>query len=286
MNTKCYRRPCPSATDNFLASVLYDGSPVLSKMAVFAYSVSLIYPLPVYLILIRDNLVDGGLCGEYTAAALANCVPWAMTLFCYMQAWFIDVLNWSSLLFLGFINYSVPLAMYLRLLIRRQEEEDEGRGGAGGGDEDAREGVAGEGVGDSRSVGSVGVCEAAGSRASNGSGKFTSLMRLCREVRKAALACAFFVVVNVVLVVGIAVALYQSLTEESAPSTARATHKRHHSTRVWWRRRGEGADEESRDVFKRRHRLKDIISFAARSTSAVGRVSSGSSASSPRSVRD
>ena len=36
----------PSATDNILASILYDDSPTVSKVAVFAYSVSLIYPLP------------------------------------------------------------------------------------------------------------------------------------------------------------------------------------------------------------------------------------------------
>lgn len=70
----------------------------MSKVAAFAYAASLESPLPVYLKLIRDNLVEGDMCGMYAATTLANVVlPWSLALVCYVQAWFVDVLNWTSL---------------------------------------------------------------------------------------------------------------------------------------------------------------------------------------------
>jgi uncharacterized membrane protein YgcG len=223
----------PEATDNILASVLYDGSPIFSKVAVFAYSVSLIYPLPVYLILIRENLVDGGICGEYTAAMLANVVPWSLALVCYMQAWFVDVLNWSSLWFLGFINYSIPLAMYVRAAHAAREQREKGDNGKEGEEENDGGGESG-GVGGGGSGGSDG----GGGGGGGGGLGLPAWMKLCQEDSKAALASVFFVAINIVLAMGIAVSLYYHFTGDVAPSTESYNVK--HDTRVFWKRRPDG----------------------------------------------
>lgn len=95
---------------NFLSSILRGSVPFISKSAVFALSFALQPSIPVYVILLSRNLEEAGVPG---AVIWANLTPWSLAACCYMQKWFSEIVNWSSLLVLGFINYSIPLALVI-----------------------------------------------------------------------------------------------------------------------------------------------------------------------------
>jgi len=95
---------------NFLSSILRGSVPFISKSAVFALSFALQPSIPVYVILLARNLEEAGVPG---AVIWANLTPWSLAACCYMQKWFAEIVNWSGLLVLGFINYSIPLALVI-----------------------------------------------------------------------------------------------------------------------------------------------------------------------------
>jgi len=100
----------PDVMDNVLRSLLREEVPAISKAAVFALSIALQPSIPVYVVLLSRNLAEVGVAGP---TFWANFVPWSLALLCYMQTWFAAIINWSGLLVLGFINYSVPLAIVI-----------------------------------------------------------------------------------------------------------------------------------------------------------------------------
>jgi len=95
---------------NFLLSVLRAEVPLFSKAAVFGLSFALQPSIPNYVILLSRCLREAGIPGS---VIWANLAPWALAMFCYMQTWFAAIVNWSGLLVLGFMNYSIPLACVL-----------------------------------------------------------------------------------------------------------------------------------------------------------------------------
>jgi len=109
--------------DNVLRSILRAEVPAVSKAGVFALSIALQPSIPVYVVLLARNIAEVGIPGP---TILANLVPWSLALLCYMQSWFAMIINWSGLLVLGFINYSVPLALVI--LQARNDKGDENVG--------------------------------------------------------------------------------------------------------------------------------------------------------------
>eukprot|EP01065_Artemidia_motanka_P001155 TRINITY_DN10544_c0_g1_i2.p1 TRINITY_DN10544_c0_g1~~TRINITY_DN10544_c0_g1_i2.p1 ORF type:complete len:566 (+),score=94.76 TRINITY_DN10544_c0_g1_i2:85-1782(+) len=104
---------------NVLNLFMVPGAPHVTKIAVFAYATALVLPIPVYVILLRRTLEQGRVTEPgLQSIIVSNMVPWLLALMCYMQPWFGAIVNWSSLLCLGFINYSIPLA--ISFCIRRE----------------------------------------------------------------------------------------------------------------------------------------------------------------------
>ena len=97
-------------SDNVLQTVYTDPtSPFLARLAAQCYCVGIALPIPVYHILCKRN-IGMGAAGEILSVAM----PWSLAFICYMQPWFAPLLNWSSLLCLGWINYTVPLLITYR----------------------------------------------------------------------------------------------------------------------------------------------------------------------------
>lgn len=113
---------------NVLNLFMVPGAPTVTRLAVFSYAFAIVLPIPVYVILLRRSLEQGNIVSPGLAGiAVSNAVPWALALLCYMQAWFSAIINWSSLLCLGFINYTVPLAIVIairREVIRNPKADD------------------------------------------------------------------------------------------------------------------------------------------------------------------
>eukprot|EP00756_Hemistasia_phaeocysticola_P057174 Hpha_TRINITY_DN33803_c0_g1::TRINITY_DN33803_c0_g1_i1::g.27329::m.27329 len=103
---------------NLLNLFMRAGAPEVTRIAVFAYAAALVLPIPVYVILLRRTIEQGGMAPGTPAIVVSNLIPWGMALVMYMQPWFGAIINWSSLLCLGFINYSIPLALVVA--IRRE----------------------------------------------------------------------------------------------------------------------------------------------------------------------
>ncbi|KAJ9463900.1 hypothetical protein DIPPA_03288 [Diplonema papillatum] len=99
----------PQPAGNVLATVFDRHPGLLTKTTVFSYAVALALPIPVYLILLRRNL-EAAFSGRW-AAVVATGLPWGLACLFYMQPWFSSLVNWSSLVCLGFINYSIPLSL-------------------------------------------------------------------------------------------------------------------------------------------------------------------------------
>ena len=98
-----------SAGDNVLVTLYAIPSPIIVRAAVFSYFTALLLPIPVYSILLRRNLAY--YTGVRSAGFLSLAVPWSVACICYMQHWFGTIVNWSSLICLGFVNYTVPLCV-------------------------------------------------------------------------------------------------------------------------------------------------------------------------------
>lgn len=99
-----------AVNENLLVSVLRDGVPVISKLAVFALSFALQPSIPVYVILLSRSMAELGI---RSPVFWANFIPWSLAACAYMQSWFLAIVNWSGLLVLGFMNYSIPLALVI-----------------------------------------------------------------------------------------------------------------------------------------------------------------------------
>jgi len=86
---------------------------VLGTIASFAFVWAIIPPLPIYTILISRNLeqVTGK---PLLSKVLGVFVPWTLALFLYMSEAFGEFLVWTSILVLGFTNYTMPLAIAAR----------------------------------------------------------------------------------------------------------------------------------------------------------------------------
>eukprot|EP00754_Rhynchopus_humris_P041512 Rhum_TRINITY_DN25070_c0_g1::Rhum_TRINITY_DN25070_c0_g1_i1::g.181094::m.181094 len=99
----------PGAPSANILQAMYsaEDSPFLVRLAALGYSVGLALPIPLYHILCKRNLAL--IMPKAVGDPLSIAAPWALACVCYMQPWFGLLINWSSLLCLGFINYSIPL---------------------------------------------------------------------------------------------------------------------------------------------------------------------------------
>lgn len=204
----------PEATDNILVSVLYDSAPLISKVAVFGFSFTQVMTLPIYPILIRSNVLNAGLCGESYIWIISHALPWVIASMVYMQAWFVTVINWSSLVFLGVINYSIPLALYIRAASLSRDRSDASQSTENTEDDCDREGR--ESKGAERDV------------------SLRTLMTMCSKDRQVAVAASYFVVMNVVVLFGIVFSLRQ--TEGAV--TERRSNADSEDTKIYWSLRG------------------------------------------------
>eukprot|EP00164_Ancoracysta_twista_P011800 GFYU01018337.1.p1 GENE.GFYU01018337.1~~GFYU01018337.1.p1 ORF type:complete len:200 (+),score=42.50 GFYU01018337.1:141-740(+) len=82
--------------------------------------------LPVYSISVRYNLVSTRMLSTFWANMVAIVFPWFLVLVFYQGKYFLPLLNWSSLLFNGFINFTIPFIMYKRTNHWEQRADEEG----------------------------------------------------------------------------------------------------------------------------------------------------------------
>mmetsp|Transcript_34615 Transcript_34615/g.83762 ORF Transcript_34615/g.83762 Transcript_34615/m.83762 type:complete len:534 (-) Transcript_34615:417-2018(-) len=100
----------PNAGSDFFSYLTGDTIPTTTRLSVFMFVVSLMLSVPVYTILVIRNLIQ--MTGRPTECKIVGAVlPWLVAMFLYTSDKFGSFLNWTSLLVMGFANYTLPLAI-------------------------------------------------------------------------------------------------------------------------------------------------------------------------------
>ena len=103
--------------DNMLVSLSKSNMPTLTRVTAYLFSLGVIAPgIPVCSVTTRYNLFVGGVVGKKQSYFWACVAPWLVGwIFCQGEL-FANLLNWTSLVFNGLVNFLVPFLMYLTSL--------------------------------------------------------------------------------------------------------------------------------------------------------------------------
>jgi hypothetical protein len=108
------------ATDDMLGILQKQQLSTVTRVAAYLFSIGVIAPgIPVCSITTRYNLYVGNICNKRWSYFWGTIAPWIIgVLFC-QGALFANMLNWTSLIFNGIVNFVVPMVLYLTALRRR-----------------------------------------------------------------------------------------------------------------------------------------------------------------------
>jgi len=106
---------------------------LISRICVYLFPVAaLLSSIPVFSIVIKYNLLDNDICSKKVANFWAVVFPWIISVLFYTGAGLIEIINWTSLFVNGFINFVIPLLMFIiakkkrkRLTLVIQDAEEE-----------------------------------------------------------------------------------------------------------------------------------------------------------------
>ena len=123
-----------SPSDDVLSKINDDpsGSPFMhlsSQVIVYLFPlVALVSGIPIFSIIVRYNLMENKICGRTWANIWGVLLPWVISVPAYTGQGLLQVINWTSLLVNGFINFVVPLLIYIFAVLqarkRRQSDDD------------------------------------------------------------------------------------------------------------------------------------------------------------------
>lgn len=107
----------PLHSDDLLTEMSKPGNPVITIVASYLFSLGVIAPgIPVCLITTRYNLYVGKVCGKGASYFFGVVLPWLVA-FCFLQGEvFAMLLNWSSLIVNGIVNFIIPCALYYKAI--------------------------------------------------------------------------------------------------------------------------------------------------------------------------
>ena len=91
----------------------------LTRIAVYLFNFGTIVPgIPVFSILVRYNLLSGKVCSSRWAFFYSFVLPWGVSMFLYRGKGFQNLVNWTALVFEGFVNFTIPCLLYVSALRR------------------------------------------------------------------------------------------------------------------------------------------------------------------------
>eukprot|EP00656_Telonema_subtile_P004711 TRINITY_DN12146_c0_g1_i1.p1 TRINITY_DN12146_c0_g1~~TRINITY_DN12146_c0_g1_i1.p1 ORF type:complete len:534 (-),score=122.03 TRINITY_DN12146_c0_g1_i1:236-1837(-) len=100
-------------------------NPVITVVASYTFMIATLIPgIPVLAIVVRYNLVSGGLCSPRWASFWAVIFPWILTAFLTNLGGFAVVLNWAALVFQGFVNFVAPPMLFVACLKRHPTDAE------------------------------------------------------------------------------------------------------------------------------------------------------------------
>merc|ERR1719471_801436 len=109
---------CPKKhSANILNSLAGRNNWEVTQYSSFLWDVSTLIPgIPVVAVVMKYNLVSGGILSPRKAFFFAVIFPWIVTAFCYEAQALASMCAWAGLLVQGYINFAVPVYLYIKSL--------------------------------------------------------------------------------------------------------------------------------------------------------------------------
>jgi len=87
---------------------------IITQIGVYLFPiVTLLSGIPVFSIIIRYNLLENKICNKFWANFWAVIFPWLISVVFYTGNGLLNVVNWTSLVVNGIINFVIPMVLYL-----------------------------------------------------------------------------------------------------------------------------------------------------------------------------
>lgn len=116
-----------SPSDDVLSMINDDlsGSAVMNTMSqvtVYLFPlVALVSGIPIFSIIVRYNLMENHICNKTWANVWGVLLPWVVSIPAYTGTGLLQVINWTSLLVNGFINFVIPLLIYIFAVLQAKQ---------------------------------------------------------------------------------------------------------------------------------------------------------------------
>jgi len=91
-----------------------DAFRIISRVTVYLFPiVTQLSGIPVFSIIIRYNLLENKICSKFWANIWAVIFPWVIAVPFYTGSGLATIIGWTSLLVNGFINFIIPLVLFI-----------------------------------------------------------------------------------------------------------------------------------------------------------------------------
>uniref|UniRef100_A0A7S2D668 Uncharacterized protein n=1 Tax=Octactis speculum TaxID=3111310 RepID=A0A7S2D668_9STRA len=98
------------APDNMLNVLLSSASDPVTQVCAGLFGIMIIgLGIPIFCVLMRYNLVVGGLCSPFWGNFWGSVFPWLVSWTLYQGHFVLEMLSWSGLLLNGFIDFICPI---------------------------------------------------------------------------------------------------------------------------------------------------------------------------------
>jgi len=88
---------------------------IISKLCIYFFPLSVVATsIPIYSIIVRYNLLENKICSKPVANFIAVLLPWLVVLPFYCGNGLSNVINWSTLISNGIVNFIIPFLLYIR----------------------------------------------------------------------------------------------------------------------------------------------------------------------------
>jgi hypothetical protein len=90
---------------------------IIVAISVFLFPISVVATsIPIYSIIVRYNLLENKICNKPVANFIGVILPWLVTIPFYTGQGLLEVMNWSTLISNGLINFIIPFWLYINAI--------------------------------------------------------------------------------------------------------------------------------------------------------------------------
>uniref|UniRef100_A0A6B2L2R7 Amino acid transporter transmembrane domain-containing protein n=1 Tax=Arcella intermedia TaxID=1963864 RepID=A0A6B2L2R7_9EUKA len=100
---------------DILSAIEAEDPTIISRAAVFLFPLSVVATsIPIYSIIVRYNLLENKICNKPIANIIAVVLPWVVVIPFYTGKGLTEVMNWSTLISNGIVNFIIPFYLFIK----------------------------------------------------------------------------------------------------------------------------------------------------------------------------